>query len=50
MTDRAPVEVTNLDRYGSPALPWQVYRFSFHTAFGVATAEPYGATRWRFGR
>src|SRR6185503_11008518 len=22
MTDRAPVEVTNLDRYGSPALPW----------------------------
>src|SRR2546425_12064308 len=22
MTDRAPVEVTNLDRYGFPALPW----------------------------
>ena len=22
MTDRAPVEVTNLDRYGSAALPW----------------------------
>lgn len=22
MTDQAPVEVTNLDRYGSPALPW----------------------------
>ena len=22
MTDRAPVEVTNLDRYGSPALQW----------------------------
>lgn len=22
MTDRMPVEVTNLDRYGSPALPW----------------------------
>jgi hypothetical protein len=22
LTDRAPVEVTNLDRYGSPALPW----------------------------
>ncbi|CAA9588312.1 MAG: Pyridoxamine 5'-phosphate oxidase, partial [uncultured Thermomicrobiales bacterium] len=22
MTDRAPVEVTNLDRYGSPPLPW----------------------------
>jgi hypothetical protein len=30
--------------------PWQLYRFSFHTAFGVATAEPYGATRWRFPR
>ncbi|MBA2363378.1 MAG: hypothetical protein H0V86_07620 [Chloroflexia bacterium] len=23
---------------------------TFHTAFGVATAEPYGATRWRFNR
>ena len=31
-------------------LPWQLYRFSFHTAVGVATAEPYGATRWRFDR
>ena len=30
--------------------PWQLDRFTFHTAFGVATAEPYGATRWRFGR
>jgi Pyridoxamine 5'-phosphate oxidase len=28
--------------------PWHVYRLTFHTAFGVATAEPYGATRWRF--
>jgi hypothetical protein len=28
--------------------PWQLYRFAFHTAFGVATVEPYGATRWRF--
>jgi hypothetical protein len=28
--------------------PWHLYRFAFHTAFGVATAEPYGATRWRF--
>ncbi|MGZ4616189.1 MAG: pyridoxamine 5'-phosphate oxidase family protein [Actinomycetes bacterium] len=28
--------------------PWQLYRFTLHTAFGVATAEPYGATRWRF--
>jgi hypothetical protein len=30
--------------------PWNVYRFVFHTAFGVATAEPNGATRWRFER
>ena len=30
--------------------PWHLYRFSFRTAFGVATAEPYGATRWRFDR
>jgi hypothetical protein len=30
--------------------PWQLYRFTFHTAFGVATAEPHGATRWRFDR
>jgi hypothetical protein len=28
--------------------PWHLYRFAFHTAFGVATAEPHGATRWRF--
>lgn len=31
---------------GTP--PWWVYRFTIHTAYGVATAEPYGATRWRF--
>jgi Pyridoxamine 5'-phosphate oxidase len=29
--------------------PWHLYRFTFHTAIAVATAEPYGATRWRFG-
>ncbi|HEY1487025.1 MAG TPA: pyridoxamine 5'-phosphate oxidase family protein [Micromonosporaceae bacterium] len=28
--------------------PWHVYRFTFHTVIGVATAEPQGATRWRF--
>jgi Pyridoxamine 5'-phosphate oxidase len=28
--------------------PWQLYRFVLQTGFGVATAEPYGATRWRF--
>jgi hypothetical protein len=27
---------------------WRVYRFTFHTVVGVATTEPYGATRWRF--
>ena len=39
--------------YSAPSAgppPWQLYRFTFHTAFGVATAEPYGATRWRFKR
>lgn len=30
--------------------PWHLYRFGFHTAFGVTTTEPYGATRWRFNR
>lgn len=29
--------------------PWHLYRLNLHTAFGVATAEPFGATRWRFG-
>ena len=28
--------------------PWHLYRFRFHTVFGVATVEPHGATRWRF--
>lgn len=30
--------------------PWHLYRLRFHSAVGVATAEPYGATRWRFDR
>lgn len=37
--------------YSAPSAgpaPWHVYRFAFHTAVGVATVEPYGATRWRF--
>lgn len=41
MTDHEPVETKNLDH---------LYRLTFHTVFGVATAEPYGATRWRFER
>jgi len=28
--------------------PWHLYRLTLHTGFGVATAEPHGATRWDF--
>jgi Pyridoxamine 5'-phosphate oxidase len=28
--------------------PWHLFRLTAHTVFGVATAEPYGATRWLF--
>jgi len=37
--------------YSAPSAgppPWDIYRFIFHTAFGVATTDPNGATRWRF--
>ncbi|MHB8087089.1 MAG: pyridoxamine 5'-phosphate oxidase family protein [Anaerolineaceae bacterium] len=37
--------------YAAPSAgpaPWNLYRFSFHTAIGNATAEPHGATKWRF--
>ncbi len=37
--------------YSAPSAgppPWYVYRFTIHTAVGVAGKEPYGATRWRF--
>ncbi len=37
--------------YGAPSAgppPWHVYRFTFHTIIGNATAEPHGATLWRF--
>jgi hypothetical protein len=30
--------------------PWYVYRLDYHTVFGVATAEPHGATKWEFVR
>jgi hypothetical protein len=30
--------------------PWNVYRMRYHTVFGIASAEPHGATRWRFDR
>ncbi|MBI2756851.1 MAG: pyridoxamine 5'-phosphate oxidase family protein [Chloroflexi bacterium] len=38
--------------YSAPSAgppPWHLYRFTVHTAFGVATEEPNGATQWRFG-
>lgn len=39
--------------YSAPSAgppPWRLYRFTFHTAFGVAGEKPDGATRWRFDR
>jgi hypothetical protein len=39
--------------YSAPSAgppPWYLYRFTFHTVFGVGTEEPGGATRWRFDR
>jgi hypothetical protein len=37
--------------YSAPSAgppPWYLYRLTLQTMFGLATAEPYGATRWRF--
>jgi hypothetical protein len=37
--------------YSAPSAgppPWHLYCFTFHTAFGLATEAPDGATRWRF--
>jgi hypothetical protein len=37
--------------YSAPSAgppPWHLHRLTCHTAFGVATAEPHGASRWRF--
>lgn len=28
--------------------PWHLYRINAHTVYGIATAEPFGATRWQF--
>src|SRR5829696_2039782 len=36
MTDRVPVEVTNLDRYGSAALPWS----RPHDLLATSSASP----------
>ena len=38
--------------YSAPSAgppPWDLYAVTPTTAYGVATAKPYGATRWRFG-
>jgi pyridoxine/pyridoxamine 5'-phosphate oxidase len=37
--------------YSAPSAgppPWELYEMIPKTAFGVATQEPFGATRWRF--
>ena len=37
--------------YSAPSAgppPWYLYRFTLGTAVAVASAEPHGATRWRF--
>jgi hypothetical protein len=37
--------------YSAPSAgppPWHLYSVAVRTVFGVATAEPNGATRWRF--
>ena len=37
--------------YSAPSAgppPWHLYEFTPRAAVGVATAEPFGATRWRF--
>lgn len=34
-----------LERLGPP--PRNLYRIAVHTALGVATEPPYGASRWR---
>jgi PPOX class probable F420-dependent enzyme len=37
--------------YSAPSAgppPWEVYEVAPATAYGLATGEPFGATRWRF--
>ncbi|HEV2779635.1 MAG TPA: pyridoxamine 5'-phosphate oxidase family protein [Actinophytocola sp.] len=39
--------------YSAPSAgppPWHLYTVAIHTVFGIAGAEPNGATRWRFPR
>jgi pyridoxine/pyridoxamine 5'-phosphate oxidase len=44
--DRALTAEYSAPSAGPP--PWDVYVMTPRTAYGVATAEPHGATRWRF--
>ena len=37
--------------YSAPSAgppPWDIYKLTPETVFALGTAEPYGATRWRF--
>ena len=51
-----PAEVDDEDLtapYSAPSAgpaPWHLYVLEAEVAYGVAGAEPYGATRWRFAR
>jgi hypothetical protein len=39
--------------YSAPSAgppPWHLYRMALRAAHGVASAKPYGATRWTFAR
>jgi hypothetical protein len=51
-----PAEVTDdafTAPYSAPSAgppPWYLYRLDYDTVYGVAGAEPWGATRWRFDR
>lgn len=39
--------------YSAPSAgrpPWDLYEFTIDRATGVASAEPYGATRWQFAK
>ena len=44
-------EVSLSGEYSAPSAgppPWDVYEVTPETVFAMGTAEPYGATRWRF--
>jgi len=44
-------EVSLTGEYSAPSAgppPWDLYEVTPETVFALGTAEPYGATRWRF--